>query len=129
MSRIQMLARLLQPPLDRSQGVVAEIVVIVRSNRFQQQPYLDVFGFFGRRPSSPRHPDADQREQLFHVQRLGHVVVGAGLDAALLVVGHGLRRQRDDRQLLPLGFLRISRVAVSPSITGIMTSMSTRSIA
>ena len=31
--------------------------------------------------SSPRHPHADEREELLHVERLGHVVVGAGREA------------------------------------------------
>ncbi len=48
----------------------------------------------GMRQRLSRHPDPDQREQLVHVEGLGHVIVRARLDAALLVVGHGLGGQR-----------------------------------
>src|SRR4051812_30307883 len=43
-------------------------------------------------------PDAQQRQQLLGVDRLGDVVRGAGVDALLAVALHRLGGQRDDRQ-------------------------------
>ncbi len=73
---------------------------------------------------SPRHPDAHEREQLLDVERLGDVVVRAGREALLLIVLPRLGGEGDDRQLLEAaGACAISRVAVRPSISGIMTSI------
>ena len=50
----QLLARLLQAPLDRGHGVVAEIVVVSPIQRFQQQLDFDVFDFLRHRNVSHR---------------------------------------------------------------------------
>ena len=50
-------------------------------------------------------PDAQQRQQLVGVDRLGDVVARAGLEALLAVALHRLRGQRDHREVLPLGAL------------------------
>ena len=56
-------------------------------------------------------PDAQQREQLLGVDRLGDVVGRAGLDALLAVALHRLGGERDDRQVRePLACSRMARI-------------------
>ena len=125
------LARLLQAPLQRSHGVTAKVIMVLLEQRLQQQPDLNFLGLVHRAVrSAVGHPHADERQQLLDVERLRHVVVRAGCEASLLIVGHGLCRQHDDRQLSSSrGSGGSSRSPSRPSITGIMTSISTRSIA
>ena len=62
-------------------------------------------------------------------RRLGQVVVHPGREAAFAVALHGVRRHGDDREVpaaAPSAF-RIAAVASKPSMTGIWTSMRTRS--
>ena len=46
---------------------------------------------------SPGHPAGDRGQECLPVDRLGGVVVAAGIEAFLAVLGHGMRRQGDDR--------------------------------
>ena len=50
-------------------------------------------------------PDAQHREQLVQIDRLGNVIRGAGFDALGAVSLHRLRGHRDDRQRPELGDL------------------------
>ena len=53
-----------------------------------------------RRGLLPRlHPALERREQGVRVDRLGDVVVHAGVEAALALLHRGVRRHRDDREL------------------------------
>ena len=49
-------------------------------------------------------------EQLGGVDRLGHVVVGAGVDAAFALAGHDLAGDGDDREVLNCSSARMARM-------------------
>ena len=79
---------------------------------------------------SAAQPAPQHGQQVRRVDRLGQVVPGAGLDALLAVALHRLGRHRDHRQLACRAAACGSRASSSmPSISGIMMSISTMSIA
>ena len=71
--------------------------VLVELDVLEAQPAL-----VGPAAGAPQdHPDA--RHQLLEAERLGHVVVAAGGEAAQLVLGGVARGQEDDRHVAALG--------------------------
>ena len=83
--------------------------------------------------SAPRRAAGRLREgglQVGPADRLGQIAVEAGVEAALAVALHGVRGQREDRHVAARvrpRRARIARTASKPSISGICTSMRTRS--
>ena len=129
-STVEVIAGLPQSAFDRRHRIATKVVVIRFDDMLQGAAKSQRLRSFRaqEKPPSSRHPHSDERKKLLDVQRFCQIIIGARSDATLLIVCHRLGRQHDDWQFLPLGRLRISRVAVSPSISGIITSISTRSI-
>ena len=78
-------------------------------------------------------PGRDQRDQsggeILNDHRLCEHAVHAGFQAPLVILLHRVRRVGKDRRMTAGGasILRMAAVAARPSMTGIWTSMSTRS--
>ena len=83
-----------------------------------------------RHGSSAGHEALEDFEELLGPDRLGDVGVHARLEAALAVALHGVGGHGDDRDVArrsPPRAARMAAVASKPSISGICTSISTRS--
>ena len=88
------------------------------------------FGSSAGAPSSTVPAQAvEQFEELLRPQRLGDVGVHAGLQATFPVALEGVGGHGDDRGMgaVAASRARIAAVASKPSISGICTSISTRS--
>ena len=61
----------------------------------------------------------DHVKELWVIDGLRGIVIAAGFDTSFPLARHGVSGERDDGQVLRPRCFRISRVASSPSISGI----------